>query len=111
MAITVLESLKALNRYPVPSAFYASAMVARGIEGEAEADAELLSSAAYNLVKADVLIWLSNAPAISQGGQTYDFSDEQRTLMRNEAYTLYKEYGEWAANTPKPTYGYKGSRL
>jgi hypothetical protein len=30
--------------------------------------------------------------------------------MRNEAYSLYREYGE-GVNTPKPTYGYKGSRL
>lgn len=111
MAITVLDSLKAINRYPVPATFYASVMVARGIEEEAEADADILASAAYNLAKADVLIWLSNAPDISQGGQTYGFTDEQRTLMRNEAYALYKEHGEGAANTPKPTYGYKGSRL
>ncbi len=111
MAITVLESLKAINRYPVPSAFYMGVMVARGIEEDAEADADILTSAAYNLAKADVLIWLSNAPDISQGGQTYGFTDEQRTLMRNEAYTLYKDYGEGGANTPKPTYGYKGSRL
>ncbi len=111
MAITVLDSLKAVNRYPVPATFYASVMVARGIEEEAKADADILTSAAYNLAKADVLIWLSNAPDISQGGQTYGFTDEQRTLMRNEAYALYKEYGDGATNTPKPTYGHKGSRL
>lgn len=111
MAITVLDSLKAINRYPVPATFYASVMVARGIEGEAEADADMLTGAAYSLAKADVLIWLSNAPDISQGGQTYGFTDEQRTLMRNEAYALYKEYGDGATNTPKPTYGHKGSRL
>lgn len=111
MAITVLDSLKAVNRYPVPATFYASVMVARGIEGEAEVDADMLTSAAYNLAKADMLIWLSNAPDISQGGQTYGFTDEQRTLMRNEAYALYKEYGDGATNTPKPTYGHKGSRL
>jgi hypothetical protein len=110
MAITILDSLKSINRYPVPETFYTSVFAARGIDGDGEAKAENLNSAAYNLAKADVLIWLSNAPDISQGGQTYGFTDEQRTLMRNEAYSLYREYGE-GVNTPKPTYGYKGSRL
>lgn len=76
----------------------------------AEATKEVLDSEAYNLAVADLLLWLSIAPNISQGGQSYSFSEEQRTQLRNRANALFAKYGDDGAAS-KPIYGYKGSRL
>lgn len=107
---TVQESLKSVNAYPVPLRTLVEVAEARGLSLTEDATKEVLDSAAYNLAVADLLLWLSIAPNISQGGQSYSFSDEQRTQLRNRAKSLYAEYGEDRAAS-KPIYGYKGSRL
>ncbi len=113
MATTILDSLKTLNRYPVPSPFLESTLIRYGVDGGEALTADIINGAAYNLVKADVFVWLSDAPDISQGGQTYGFTDEQRVRLRNEAYAIYREYGKDmdGISTPTPLYGHKGSRL
>ena len=108
----VIESLKGLNAYPVPLRTLVDTAGKRGLNLDTEATAEVLKSREYNLAKADLLLWLSFAPDISQGGQNYSFTDEQRREFRNGAYSLYDDFGASdKAGTPKPIYGYKGSRL
>lgn len=109
---TVLESLKGVNAYPVPLRTLVETAEVRGVQLNDEATQEVLKGKAYNLAVADLLLWLSLAPNISQGGQSYSFTDEQRVQLRNRARSLYKDFGaENEAGTPKPIYGYKGSRL
>lgn len=63
----------------------------------------------YKKAVADVLMWLSNAPDVSQGGQSYSMTDDQRKQLRMRAMAIYQETGD---DTRKQTiYGYKGSRL
>ena len=107
---TVLESLQAVNAYPVPLRTLVEVAEARGLSLSESATKELLGSEAYNLALADLLLWLSLAPNISQGGQSYSFSEDQRTQLRNRASALYAQYGDDGAAS-KPVYGYKGSRL
>ena len=77
-----------------------------------DATAEVLKGKEYNLAVADLLMWLSIAPDVSQGGQSYSFTDEQRRQFRNRAGSLYDDFGAGdEAGTSKPIYGYKGSRL
>lgn len=80
----------------------------RGLSLDAEATAEVLKSDAYKLAKADLLVWLANAPNISQGGQSYTIPDEVRESFRNQADSLYNEVKGIQHNA---RYGYKGSRL
>ena len=108
---TILEALKGVNAYPVPLRTLVENAERRGLALSAEATKELLNGANYNLVVADLLLWLSFAPDISQGGQSFSFSDEQRVQLRNRANALYKEFDATEAGTPKPIYGYKGNRL
>lgn len=109
---TVLESLKGVNAYPVPLRTITEFADNRGLTLSDTATQEVLRSDAYNLAVADIHLWLSHAPNISQGGQSYSFSDEQRTMLRNTAYALYREHGNDAdCAILKPVYGYKGSRL
>ncbi len=108
---TILEALKGVNAYPVPLRTLVENAERRGLDLSAEATKELLNGANYNLVVADLLLWLSFAPDISQGGQSFSFADEQRVQLRNRANALYREFDATEAGTPKPIYGYKGNRL
>lgn len=108
---TLLSSLQAINAYPVPQSFYVTTAALRGLDLDAEISQEAVNCKAYQLTRADVLMWLSKAPNVSQGGQSYSFDEAQRRELRNEALDIYSELAEADDNTPKTIYGYKGSRL
>lgn len=107
---TILESLKSVNAYPVPLRTLVEIAERRGLSLTDKATKEVLGGKNYNLAKADLLLWLSLAPNITQGGQSYSFTDEQRQQFRNNANALFSEFGEENSSV-QPTYGYKGSRL
>ena len=67
---TLLSSLQAINAYPVPQSFFEATAASRGLDLKAEITQEALNSKAYRLARADVLMWLSEAPNVSQGGQS-----------------------------------------
>lgn len=107
---TFIEHLQGINRYPVPLRTIAEIGERRCITLTADAAQEDLFGKDYRLAKADLLLWLSLAPDISQGGQSYSFTDEQRKRMRSEANAIYQELEPTEA-TLIPTFGYKGDRL
>jgi hypothetical protein len=107
---TILESLKGVNAYPVPLRTLVEIAERRGLSLTSEATQADLRGKDYKLATADLLLWLSLAPNISQGGQSYSFTDEQRQQFRNRANALFDEFGEETSSV-QPTYGYKGSRL
>lgn len=109
---TIQDALKGITAYPIPQRTLTEVCARRGCALTDEATEEVLSGKAFNLAKADLFLWLVLAPNITQGGQSYSFTDEQRTQFRNRANGLYADFG--AADeqgTAKTTYGYKGSRL
>ena len=107
---TILESLKSVNAYPVPLRTLVEIAERRGLSLTSEATQADLRGKNYKLATADLLLWMSLAPNISQGGQSYSFTDEQRQQFRNRANALFDEFGEETSSV-QPTYGYKGSRL
>lgn len=107
---TILESLKSVNAYPVPLRTLVETAERRGLSLTSEATQADLRGKNYKLATADLLLWLSLAPNISQGGQSYSFTDEQRQQFRNRANALFDEFGE-ETSSAGITYGYKGSRL
>lgn len=107
---TILEALKGINAYPIPLRTIVETSDRRGLDLAADAEQDTLLGKQYRLAKADILLWLSIAPNISQGGQSYSFSEEQRKDMRKEARAIYDEL-EPGANAGCVKYGYKGSRL
>ena len=107
---TTLEALKGVSAYPVPLRTLVETAELRGLSLAVEATKEVMEGRSYRLAYADLLLWLSLAPNITQGGQSFSFTDEQRRQMRNEAQALYDELEEETAVT-KPIYGYKGDRL
>ena len=112
MAATVLDSLKSTSAYPIPLRTILEVTERWGLRPDDEATQEVLRGASYNLALADLLLWLSLSPDISQGGQSFSFSDEQRLQLRTRSKQLQIRYmSEQEAEHHKPIYGYKGSIL
>lgn len=109
--VTIAEALRGLNAYPIPERTLVGVATARGLLLDDDATREALRGRAYRLTSADLLVWLSQAPFVSQGGQSYTFSSEQRATMRAQASAIYAELGETDALNVRPTYGYKGTNL
>lgn len=112
---TILDYLRAISTYPVPVQYLEGIAIRRMIVLEQPVDTATSRSKDFNLATADVLMWLSCAPDVSQGGQSYSFTDEQRQQFRNRANSIYGKYAgngedDETAGT-KAIYGYKGSRL
>lgn len=111
MSITIREALQGVNAYPVPGTALASIAARRGLDLDGEASADVILGKPYRLATADILMWLSIAPDVSQGGQSYSFTDAQRQQFRSRANAIYGECGEDAAAGSGTGYGYQGSRL
>ena len=110
--MTVNEALRSVNAYPIPERTINEVCERRGLDPSGEAVVSVLDSADFRLAKADLLLWLSYAPNVSQGGQSYSFSDDQREQMRGQASGLLKDFGEDEQTDKVYTrYGYKGKRL
>ena len=109
--MTVIDSLKGINAYPIPLRTLSEIEERRNLCLTQEATKDILESKDYNLAVADVLLWLSYAPNISQGGQNYSFTDEQRVQLRNRAKKLFNEFGDELGRTINMVYGYKGDTL
>lgn len=106
--LTIAEALRGVNAYPVPPRTLFAIAAKRGLEATEEVSPDILSGRPFRLCEADLLMWLSLAPDVSQGGQTYSLTDAQRDDMRHRAHRLYDELG---GDAPKTAYGYKGSQL
>lgn len=106
----ILDALKGINAYPVPLRAFNEIAEGRGLDLDGDTSLNVLKSKDYRLAKADVLMWLADAPNISQGGQSYTFSEEQRANFRRCADTLYAECEE-EESLSKPKFGYKGKNL
>ena len=110
MAKSISEALKSISAYPIPLRTLVETAESRGLDLYDEATQEKLKSKACRLARADLLLWLSVAPNISQGGQSYSFTAEERRQMRQQAQSLYDEL-EPQTTTGLASYGYKGDRL
>lgn len=107
---TVRDSLQSINGYPIPQRTLDTVAAERGISLFEELTPDVCKGAEYRLAKADLLKWLCNAPNVSQGGQSYSFSPDQRKRFMAEANAIYQDVGG-DADKAGQVYGYKGSRL
>lgn len=110
MAKTNLDALKSINAYPIPLRTLMEVAERRGISLTSGYTEEELQSKEFLLAKADLLLWLSLAPNISQGGQSFSFTDEQRKDLKRQARDIYGVL-EPTSNAGCVTFGYKGDRL
>lgn len=109
--MTIRDALKGISGYPIPQVAIDTVCTARGISPDNESDTSVAVQTGYRLAQADLMVWLALAPNVTQGGQSYSLSDEQRTRLRSRAQAIYSECGDASVTAPKTVYGYKGSRL
>lgn len=112
--MTLLESLLALNPYPLDPEAIRPKVWGRGLHPEDNFCHRLSTDPAYQLARADVLMLLSLAPNVTQEGISYSFSDAQRADLAAQARQIYRRY--LPTDDPlypkgKPRYGYAGSLL
>jgi len=82
----------------------------RGLHPDEDLRSDLTKSKEYQLLKADVLVYLSEVPNVTQEGVSYSILDATRQQMAKEAERIYRKYGDPNA-TKRSRYGYKGSLL
>ena len=82
----------------------------RGLHPDEDFRGGLATRKEYQLLKADVLVYLSEVPNVTQEGVSFSILETTRQQMAKEAERIYQKYGD--PNAPKkPRYGYKGSLL
>lgn len=106
--MTIIESLKTISSYPVPQLTLIRVAVERGLPGEETITPEILKSNGYQLAKADLMDWLSNAPNVSEGGVSFSLSQKERDNFKRKSESIYREAGE---STSSVKYGYIGEEL
>lgn len=106
--MTIAQSLKSLSAYPIPSATLQDVAEGAGLTIDTEVTPEVRRSRSFRRAKAKTLIWLSGAPNVSQGGQSYSFSDDERNRLHGWAMDILDDLGE-LDNTDQ--FGYQGEDL
>lgn len=107
--MTLREYLRGLTNYPVSEEALDSILSARGATDSTEFDGTKQSL----LAMADLYMWVSTAPDVSQGGQSYSILFSTREQYRKRANELYRKAGEPVDGevATKVRFGYKGERL
>ena len=112
--MTLLETLQAaVTAYPIAPQTIEAWAAYWDVDLQQEASKQTMQSKGYQMVKANLWDWLAVAPNLSQGGQTYSFTDEQRTLFKQRASSIRSSVELDPDEQPAATslYGYKGSTL
>ena len=106
--MTILEAYTSLTSYPVQDATLSRLLLDRGLTGADTYTAEIGSSAALQLARADLFDWLAtSASSVKEQDSQITISDTQRELYVEISQRIYNKYDDTkAANTD--TYGFVG---
>ncbi|MDR2834577.1 MAG: hypothetical protein LBV69_00030 [Bacteroidales bacterium] len=107
--MTILESLKNINTYPIPNAVIEVVAIKRGLDINSEVNSEILNSNAYLLATADIMKWLGNVPKVSQSDVNFSLLEKNQDDLKELADDIYSEL-----EPPKKiisNFGYKGNKL
>lgn len=108
--MTIRDCIRALSAYPIPDETIEMYAIKRGVLLDEEASIDLVLNVPYMLMTADIYLWLYHSPSISQGGQSYSFSE--KSFFKDQARSIYKQYGDDEdVSGLESRFGYKGSRL
>ena len=107
--MNILQSLRSLSNYPIPSTTIQDIVEGLGFDICDEVTLELRQGKDFKRAQARVYLFLSEAPNVSQGGISYNFTDEDRRRFRLKAENLLDEVGDNSNTGVK--YGYKGENL
>ncbi len=108
--MNVLQSLRSLSSYPIPSATIEDIADGVGLAIDTDMTQEVRSGKAFKRAKAQVYAFLSEAPNVSQGGISYSFSEEERSRFRTKANAILQELGDEGSEAGV-VFGYVGEDL
>lgn len=92
-SLTTIDALKAHVQYTLPSAFYDSVVMKRGLTGDAACTKDILNSSEFKGALADCIRQIILYPSsISEGGMSISKADRKSLL--DEANRLYRSIGE-----------------
>ena len=106
MAITISQSLRSVNAYPIPETVLQDIAASRELNLDREADVAVRETANYQLARADVFEWLADAPDVTQAGISFKFAESERKEFRGKAATIYSDCG--VAKSSSFNLGFKG---
>lgn len=92
--MTISESLRAISLYPINPLTAENIADECGLYGDDTISPEVRNTKAYKKAKAKVYLYLAEAPAVSQAGATYSFTDAEREAFRRKAAQLLEEIDE-----------------
>lgn len=107
--MTILESLRSLSGYPIPTITIEDIADSVGLHYLNELTPELRNSAEFKRAKANVYLWLASAPNVSQNGISYNFTEDERKRFKTNAENILKEIDN--SNLLVNNFGYKGEDL
>lgn len=89
------KALMYLSNYPIPMPVIENIMEEQGMDSStSEADGETRSSVRFRRCKAQVYLFLSKAPNVTQGGITYSFGQKEREAFARMANAILQEVGD-----------------
>lgn len=92
-SLSTIDALKSRVQYTLPSAFFDSVMMERGLDGSADCTKEILNSSEFKGAMADCLRQIIIYPSgISEGGMSITKAESQSLMA--EANRLYRAIGE-----------------
>ncbi|MFA5849945.1 MAG: hypothetical protein WC833_08680 [Bacteroidales bacterium] len=109
---TIYDALKSITSYPVPALTIRMICRVRGLDTNAEFTTETYNTKSYQLALADLMMWISKAPNVSENDVDFNMLVTDREVMRAKAQTIYRDWGDSAYQAEsKVKYGYKGDSL
>ena len=105
--MTVSESLRSINNYPIPPYVLTKSAIKNGMSLEDEITSESVISKEYRLMEADVFAFLAGAPDVTQNGVSFSFTDDQRDWFLSMSNSIKADLGVSDASSGQG-YGYMG---
>ena len=107
--MNVINSLSSISGYPIQASTLDRICGECGLDANVEATTEVFTSKPYVKAKAHVLLYLVDAPNVSQGGISFSFTATEKSQMRKKAIALLNSIGENDPEAGTGSYGYVGS--
>lgn len=90
--MTIRESLRQINLFPIPDATIEDVCERRGLTVDGDIDTATRATASFHLATADIYKWLAFCPSsVSENGISFSISESDRRRFLDEANKIYGE--------------------
>lgn len=104
--MNIAEALLTYSNYPIPIGVISRILIERDLPAETEYSSTIAVDKAYRLSKADVFMFLYNAPDVKESEITISMKERQQFLK--DAQSIYLEYADNSKTSSTIQSGYIG---